>query len=82
MERLRARGEFTEIALEDYFSVVVDCVAEGGAVVLAELSSLSRLPGCSACRAARAAALAGLNASGRLPEVDCADHRPPATPRP
>ena len=82
MERLRAEGRFTEIALEDYFTVVSECVAEGGAVVLAELSALSRLPGCPACRASRAAALGELNASGRLPEVACAEHRPPATPRP
>jgi radical SAM enzyme (TIGR01210 family) len=82
MERLRAEGRFTEIALDDYFSVVADCVAEGGAVVLAELPSLPRLPGCPTCRDARAAALGALNATGRLPAVACADHRPAAPPGP
>ncbi|HET9793472.1 MAG TPA: hypothetical protein VFS34_03335 [Thermoanaerobaculia bacterium] len=77
MERLRAEGAFAEIALEAYFDVVADCVAEGGAVVLAELGSLDRLPGCDRCRAARTAALAALNAGGALPAVSCDRHRRP-----
>ena len=76
MERLRSEGAFAEITLEDYFAVVAECVEAGGAVVLAELATLSRLPGCAACREARHAALAVLNATGRLPPVSCAGHRP------
>ena len=76
MERLRADGDFAEARLEDYFAAVSDCAADGGAVVLAELASLPRLPGCAACRGARESALAALNATGRLPSVSCAGHRP------
>lgn len=80
MERLRAEGSFAEITLEEYFAVVADCAGAGGAVVLAELGSLSRLPGCPSCRRARSDALAALNATGRLPPVACADHRPAVLP--
>ena len=80
MERLRAEGSFSEIALEEYYAAVADCAAEGGAAVLAELATLSRLPGCAACRPAREAALAALNATGRLPPVSCADHCRPGAP--
>jgi len=71
MERLRATGDFTEISRQGYFRIVASCVARGGAVVLAEPEALDRLPTCPDCGDERANALSALNATGRLPPVEC-----------
>lgn len=76
MERLRAAGDFTEISRQSYFRIVASCVARGAAVVLAEPEALDRLPTCPDCGGERAAALAELNATGRLPPVECARCEP------
>ena len=76
MERLRASGDFAEISAEAYFRIVADCVARGGAVVLAETDALPRLPACPDCKEARARALGALNATGRLAPVTCARCEP------
>jgi archaeosine synthase beta-subunit len=86
MEALRRAGFYSEISLDSYFETVCDCArAQGGSktpgtIVLAETANLARLPGCPNCHPEKTRRLEGLNATGKIGGVDCADHRPPDPP--
>lgn len=82
MEKLRAAGSFTEISREAYFRIVAECAGRGEAVVLAQTEVLDRLPSCPDCAVERSSALSALNATGKLPPVECRRCDPARDARP
>ena len=77
LERLGRAGFHGLPSLDTVWEAAVACAGRG-VVVIVELEHLVSLPACPACGERRRAALAELNRGGRLGEVGCTDHRPPA----
>jgi len=72
MERLQALGDLMPPTLAQLEAALDAGLANGPAIVTADLWDVDRLPGCDACRASRVARLARMNLTGTSePRVPC-----------